>query len=380
MTGRQALLNANSAIRQRYFGVSDPLTVFGLPVSRVEDMGNHYAIRTQRAVFQQWKEAVPWAAAGQVTIANGGDIGKELGWLTSGLQPEPAPEPGTPIAPWEVQTLLVGLGEPALLWALQTNQTVPETQPYARLLLSTDNGAGWQEFGGGLPMKDNCLRDVSLDYATPTTLYASTCRGTYRWDGGAWQFISSQPTVKVVVTYGNPSVLWAIRYPDGAVIRSNDGGATWQAAGNGLISFAGVANLGIDPRNNQTLYAIIAPRYAGSYLRRGTADGQWTTMPTPENNSTINTGMSIDGATGDLYVTTNTNSVLWRSRNPNTSDVNGVVWEKVHQFDTNVSVELMASGSTSQGLVLYANLRPPSDVYTVSSLYRSLDGGHTRER
>jgi hypothetical protein len=89
VANRQALLNDYPALRQRYFSASDPLAVFGLPTSRVEDMGNHYAIRTQRAVFQQWKEAVPWAAAGQVTIANGGDIAKELGWLpAAAIQPE----------------------------------------------------------------------------------------------------------------------------------------------------------------------------------------------------------------------------------------------------------------------------------------------------
>lgn len=86
---RQALLDANAALRARYFSVADPLSAFGLPTSRVEDMGNHFAIRTQRAVFQQWKVAVPWAAAGEVTIANGGDIAKELGYITTGLTPQP---------------------------------------------------------------------------------------------------------------------------------------------------------------------------------------------------------------------------------------------------------------------------------------------------
>ena len=72
-----------------YFASGDPLTIFGLPTSRVEDMGNHYALRTQRAVFQQWKENVPWASAGQVTIANGGMIAQELGWLPGeAVQPE----------------------------------------------------------------------------------------------------------------------------------------------------------------------------------------------------------------------------------------------------------------------------------------------------
>lgn len=89
VAGRHALLNANSAIRTRYFGTGDPLTVFGLPTSRVEDMGNHFALRTQRAVFQQWKETVPWARAGEVTIANGGAIAQELGWLpAAALVPE----------------------------------------------------------------------------------------------------------------------------------------------------------------------------------------------------------------------------------------------------------------------------------------------------
>ena len=77
---RQALLT-RPALRAAYFAASEPLTFFGLPTSEVQDMGNHYAIRLQRVVLQEWKEAVPWAAAGQVTIANGGDIAKELGFL-----------------------------------------------------------------------------------------------------------------------------------------------------------------------------------------------------------------------------------------------------------------------------------------------------------
>ncbi len=89
---RQGLLEENDAIRAYYFSFSDPLTLFGLPTSRVEDMGNHFALRTQRAVFQQWKEDVPWAQEGEVTIANGGDIAKELLWLPKmTLLPESAP-------------------------------------------------------------------------------------------------------------------------------------------------------------------------------------------------------------------------------------------------------------------------------------------------
>ena len=89
---RQALLNPFPAIRQRYFAIGSPLTFYGLPTSRVEDMGNHYAVRLQRAVIQQWKVDVPWARAGQVVVANGGDVAKEAGLFPGDvLQPEATP-------------------------------------------------------------------------------------------------------------------------------------------------------------------------------------------------------------------------------------------------------------------------------------------------
>ena len=61
------------------FHAADPMTFYGLPTSAVVDNGNHYAIRLQRAVIQQWKVDVPWAKAGEVTVANGGDVAKEAG-------------------------------------------------------------------------------------------------------------------------------------------------------------------------------------------------------------------------------------------------------------------------------------------------------------
>ena len=91
VSDRIALLNANPAIRAVYFRVDNPLLRFGLPTSRVEDMGNHFAIRLQRAVIQQWKVDVPWAGAGEVTVANGGDVAKE-----EGLFPQEAVVPEVP--------------------------------------------------------------------------------------------------------------------------------------------------------------------------------------------------------------------------------------------------------------------------------------------
>lgn len=95
---RQAFLDDNPAIRSFYFSVDNPTLRFGLPTSRVEDFGPVLAIRLQRAVLQQWKVDVPWASAGQVVIANGGDLAKQLGFLTTAAilvetAPGTAPQP-----------------------------------------------------------------------------------------------------------------------------------------------------------------------------------------------------------------------------------------------------------------------------------------------
>lgn len=79
---RLALLEANQAIKNQYFSVvGDPLTMNGLPTSQVMDMGNHFALRAQRVVIQQWKSTMPWASAGEVTVALGGSIAAEAGLL-----------------------------------------------------------------------------------------------------------------------------------------------------------------------------------------------------------------------------------------------------------------------------------------------------------
>lgn len=89
---RLALLEAAPAIRDVYNAAPNPLLQYGLPTSPVTDNGSHSVVRFQRVIMQQWKEDVPWAAAGEVTIANSGDIAKE-----TGLIPPPALQPDFPI-------------------------------------------------------------------------------------------------------------------------------------------------------------------------------------------------------------------------------------------------------------------------------------------
>jgi hypothetical protein len=95
-----ALLNISPEIKAAYLSASDPISLNGLPMA-AQDFGNVVVVRAQRKVFQQWKTNVPWATAGQVTVANGGDVGKEAGLYPAdaitpkayNANPSPTPAP-----------------------------------------------------------------------------------------------------------------------------------------------------------------------------------------------------------------------------------------------------------------------------------------------
>lgn len=108
VTNHLTLLDQNPALKAAY--LSDPMWLqkFGLPMA-IAKMGNAIVVRGQRAVFQLWLEDVPWAKAGQVTIALGGDNAKEAGLVpknaatpnfnplgTGGEVNPPAPQPPAP--------------------------------------------------------------------------------------------------------------------------------------------------------------------------------------------------------------------------------------------------------------------------------------------
>ena len=73
-----ALLDAYPALKARYLSEPNWIDRFGLPVA-VADYREVSVVRGQRAVLQQWKIDTPWARAGQITVANGGDLAKEAG-------------------------------------------------------------------------------------------------------------------------------------------------------------------------------------------------------------------------------------------------------------------------------------------------------------
>jgi hypothetical protein len=380
VAGRQALLNTNTAIRARYFSFSDPLNVFGLPTSRVEDMGNHYAVRTQRAVFQQWKEAVPWAGAGEVTIANGGDIAKEVGWFDPAwLVPEnapgsPAPTP-TPEPVWEPYDVVVSAKQPGTLFLLQVKYLY--TGRDFRLMVTRNSGTTWDEFiDGSVPT--TCIEDITMDYNTPNELYILGCDGVYRWDGGEWVQISTLPHTGYVIQYGNPQTRWAIRdvgISGRELARTDDGGATWRRLG--VFNMAG-RELMVDSSTNRTLYAIDFRRdsVGGPVLVRMDSSLENTQIDLDVDDDPTNaylrpTAITINGSNGDVFYLISGNgdipTRLWRSRNADEPDVTKIEWEV--RYAVSNTLNTLAGGTDANGrfaLYMIQAVNPGDDELLVS--------------
>ena len=88
---RISLLDEYPALRAAYLNAPDPVEANGLPVAPVTDYGPVLVLRAQRRAFQLWKVAVPFARAGDVTVVNGGDLGKEAALYPSeAAQVEPS--------------------------------------------------------------------------------------------------------------------------------------------------------------------------------------------------------------------------------------------------------------------------------------------------
>src|SRR5262249_27575198 len=73
-----ALLDQSPAIRAKFFSDASPLDDFGLPQS-VADYGDVQVVRCERAAFQLWRVATPFARPADVTQVNAGDLAKEYG-------------------------------------------------------------------------------------------------------------------------------------------------------------------------------------------------------------------------------------------------------------------------------------------------------------
>lgn len=137
----QALLDSNQAIKNVYFSVSDPVAMYGLPMAPILDTQDAYVMRAQRIVIQQWKKDMPWAKAGQVTIANGGDIAKELR-----LVPD-----WTTVPTFKTYPTYLQIGSDGMIYFLLANGQPTDFLKQGTLYRLVPNGTNMEAVYPGLP-------------------------------------------------------------------------------------------------------------------------------------------------------------------------------------------------------------------------------------
>lgn len=252
------------------------------------------------------------------------------------------------VAPWQVTRIFFSPKNPRRLYALQTGAG-------GRQLLTSNNyGQNWASLITGWPVEQNCINSLNLDYHNPDLFFLATCQGIYHWTTVGWKLEYTKPVGVVFNLPEEPRRLWAAE-PFGPtevpVIESLDN-ETWTPASRYLEHTNGIAWLMFDPIDPVRLYAVVWPDFAGSLLRRGATNGQWTTLPGPPASRPINLNIVVDGVSGAMYVTTG--NQLWRSANPNAPAAIDVRWELI--FDSPQKIELLGGSWPNQQWVLFANL------------------------
>ena len=154
------------------------------------------------------------------------------------------------------------------------------------------------------------VRELAAAPSRPSTVYAGlNTGGIYRsQDGGAtWAFAGNGLDIRsqinaLAVDAHLPNRLWAAT--DTAIVRSTDGGAHWVTVRDG-----GARVLAADPKLSGTVYA---PLGSGALQRSTDAGATWQTLPGPVTGVAA---LAIDPVqTQNLYAGTRTGVLLSKNR------------------------------------------------------------------
>jgi len=250
----------------------------------------------------------------------------------------------------------VGPSKVTALTADPKNNAVIYAGASRGIFKSADGGLNWKP-ASGLP--NDAVAAIAVDPSNTNTVYACMSEGLYQSAdaGNTWKSIVAGPVISVAVAATKPGLVYAGR-PSAPILRSTDGGASWQEVGSAVSPAA----LAVDPSNSFTIYA--GTSRSGIYL---STDGgnTWTFS---------NTGM-VAGATP-----VNVNALAIDPRIPQRlyaatsiglfrSSDGGTLWTPVPGAIGTLNV-----------LALAINPQDANFVYAGTAgagVYRSSDGGNT---
>ena len=174
---------------------------------------------------------------------------------------------------WIIAEIVVAPGFPL-------NRTVFALTWTSGLYRSTDGGATWQRtnYRAGPPVAMNARTlAISPDFVNDQTLIVSTGEGAFiSRDGGEnwWPMVENRASSLV---FANDRVLMG-SFTDAGVMRSNDGGATWQAASRGLhFELTSRVSLVLSPdfSRDQTSLALIRSADQSAVYRTTDGGATW---------------------------------------------------------------------------------------------------------
>jgi photosystem II stability/assembly factor-like uncharacterized protein len=235
--------------------------------------------------------------------------------------------------------------------------------PFQRIVKSTDGGGTWNAINDGLP-PDTFIVSLAIDPIMPSTLYAAG-GGIFKSTdgGGSWNEIDTglpsssgqRPFSSLALDPTAPSTIYAGYFaysgPKGAIYKSTNGGASWDAADAGLTSID-VRVLAIDPVNATTLYTA-----AGTDAFKSVDGGaSWTKLFTFQiANSTIPfPGFGADDAI--------VRSLLVDFIDPN------VLYAETARTDGGATGDKLVFKSTDGGANWSADISPPFGIFGAGDL------------
>jgi photosystem II stability/assembly factor-like uncharacterized protein len=178
------------------------------------------------------------------------------------------------------------------------------------LAFSTDGGENWE--WADLEREISPVVSLAFDPISPTVVYAGT-RGPF------------DPSIG-----GNP----------GELLKSTDGGITWQSLRQNLGSWS-VDLVAVEPGGAHRLFV-----YAGTIWRSSDGGQTWETMPRPNSYGFVTDLIFVPGEPPILYAATTEG--LYRSTD------GAQTWQRATGTLGHVNVHVLAAGEAEERVILYA--------------------------
>jgi photosystem II stability/assembly factor-like uncharacterized protein len=240
------------------------------------------------------------------------------------------------------------------------------------LIVSCNPGwaASWTAINTGLPTTITAVRTLTIDPATPSTLYVCSSTGrVYKSTngGGTWKEVTTISATSLAVDPQDSSTLYAAT--NHGVAKSADGGQTWMGANTGITS-GYVPSVVIDPITPSTIYAVAS----GGIFKSTNGAGSWNAITTGPWTRATPRFLAIDPVTPSTVY-----AVAW----------DGSIFKTTDASQSWTAIKLpQQAGFADSVLVLTIDPVAPSTLYAgsfadfrfnagIGSISKSTDGGQT---